>query len=188
MTPRVEAGQLRIVLSWPDGPKDLDIHAFFKISRLSSCEIYFGERECIGTSLETDNLLGGKKGVESLYIHDLGNYFYTFAVHYNFDKLNETTSDGNENPTHDVPKFTSFTNSKARLSVYTSELKTPLLQVFVPSFEEKNLIEPGSDELSYTWWTALCLDGSQGIPSLMQVNKLGIQQPTSEYCQSLYSS
>lgn len=188
MTPRVEEGQYRFVLSWPDAPKDLDIHTFFKISRFSQCEIYFGERECIGTSLETDNLLGGKKGVESVYIHEIGNYIYTFAVQYNFDKVNTTSIDGTEiTTTENAPNPTLFWNSKAKISIYTSELKVPYLQVFVPSFEENNILDPGSDELSYTWWLAFCLDGSKGLSSLIQVNKLTTEKPTADYCQNLYT-
>ncbi len=56
MTPRVEPGKLRFVLSWPYAPKDLDIHSIFKISRFSQCEIYFGARNCLGTTLDVDNL------------------------------------------------------------------------------------------------------------------------------------
>jgi hypothetical protein len=201
LTPRVEPGEIRFVLSWPYAPKDLDIHSIFKISRYSQCEIYFGARDCLGTSLDVDNLNGGNKGVETITIHTLGKYTYTFAVHKYVDVSNGSSASGDDaidmmmmdeapvtppaQPASDIPDLP-LSKSSATISVYTSEFKGPMYRVNVPSFLEENLLVPGSDDNSNTWWVALCLDGKQGISSLKTVNKLSSQKPQNNFCENFY--
>jgi hypothetical protein len=202
LTPRVEPGKLRFVLSWPYAPKDLDIHSIFKISRFSQCEIYFGARNCLGTTLDVDNLNGGNKGVETITINTLGKYIYTFAVHKYVDVSNGSSANGDDaidmmmdetpvappvQPVSDIPDLP-LSKSSAVVSVYTSEFKGPMYRVTVPSFLEENLLVSGTDDSSNTWWVALCLDGNQGITSLKTVNKLSSEKPKNNFCETLYRS
>ncbi len=198
MTPVVQPGQMRFVLSWPYAPQDLDIHSIFKISRFTQCEVYFGERICLGTSLDTDNSEGGINGVETITINTLGNYVYTFAVHKYVDLSNGSAFgdsaipniDSNNvvrNSTSTIPDVP-LSKYAAKISIYTSNYKGPMYQVNVPEFLQENLLTPGGVDNSYTWWLALCLDGTQGITSLKTVNKLSTDRPQNTYCENLYSS
>ena len=207
MTPLVEAGQLRFVLSWPFGPKDLDLHSFFSISRFSKCEVYFGQRDCVGTSLDTDNFNGRSNGVETITINLLGNYIYTFAVNKYVDLTNgqaegDTTVSGQEESNtlqveivdkdNGIPDST-LSQSTAKISVYSFGYKGPIFVLVVPTFRPENLIvstEDGSginDEKSYNWWLAFCLNGTTGFNSLTPVNKLSTDIPSNTYCRDIFN-
>lgn len=195
LTQRVNAGQIRFVLSWPNAPKDLDIHSIFKVSRYTQCEVYFGERECLGMTLDTDNLKGGKNGVETITIDTLGNYIYIFVVNKYFDVSDGETAAGDnfinqEETSKTTPINNSIPNiplsqSKATLSIYTSEFKGPLHVANVPTFNQENLLDPGKEDSSYIWWIAFCMDGSVGIDSLKTVNLLSTEKPPKTYCDSI---
>ena len=203
MTPLVDAGQLRFVLSWPFGPKDLDLHSFFSISRFSKCEVYFGQRDCVGTTLDTDNFNGGASGVETITINLLGNYIYTFAVNKYVDVTTgngqaqgDTPVSGQEESNSTAVEAainigipdTTLAQSTAKISVYSYGYKGPIFSLTVPTFMPENLIvntqnESGiNDEKSYNWWLAFCLNGSTGFNSLTPVNKLSTDIPSYNYC------
>jgi hypothetical protein len=190
ITPLVSAGQLRFVLAWPDAPSDLDIHAIFKVSRLSKCEVFFGKKACGGLELDVDNLLGGKKGVETITIKELGQYVYTFAVHRFLDNANgvaqgetpiadsPTPSDTTASPIPRIP----LRDSKATVSVYVAGFKGPIHVLEVP-----NKIPEGTDAQAVNWWTAFCLDGKVGMRSLSAVDELTVNKPNFTRCEAFYT-
>jgi hypothetical protein len=192
LTPRLEPGQLRFVLSWPDAPADLDLHSIFKVSRLTKCEVFFGKKVCGGVGLDIDNIEGGKNGVETITLRDLGKYVYTIAVHRFIDDSNGK-SDGEE-PIADSPVEPNSTNSnipriplkdsKATLSVYVKGFKGPIHELTVPN----QLIAPTADAGDYNWWTAFCLDGNVGMRTLTAINELSIEKPNHTKCEEFYKT
>jgi hypothetical protein len=185
MTPIVEKGKMRFVLSWPYAPRDLDIHSLFKISKFSKCEVYFGKRDCAGTVLDVDNFNGGSNGVETITINTLGQYIYTFAVHKFVQQDPAKKEDEKTDPGAKIPNIP-LSKSKAKISVYSSEFKGPIYQLEIPSFSDNNLIEKGKSEDDYTWWMGFCLDGKKGLNSLALVNKLTTEKPNYTLCENLF--
>jgi hypothetical protein len=192
MTPLVEQGQIRLVLSWPDSPADLDIHSIFLVSARNKCEVFFGKKECLGVDLDVDNLKGGKNGVETITIRELGKYIYTFTVHRYVDISNGVSA--GENPISDSPientdpyavplAATPLPESKATVSVYASGYRGPLLTINVPNEIKEN--DLASD---YNWWNVLCLDGNKGLSSFSVVNEISTSKPISTYCANHYKS
>ena len=191
LTPLVDEGQIRFVLSWPDAPADLDIHSIFKISRTAKCEVFFSKKECAGVDLDVDNLKGGKNGVETITIREIGKYIYTFAVHRYID-ISQGQNLG-ETPIADSPNDTTKTNidpiplanSKATVTVYGKGFTGPLFSVSVPELPNEG--EDTNPE-NYNWWTVFCLDGSNGINSIAAINKLSVVKPTFQSCENYYKS
>jgi len=66
LTPYVEQGKIRIVLSWPDAPADLNLYSIFKTGRFTKCMVFFGKTKCSKTRMNVDNFLGGEKGAETI--------------------------------------------------------------------------------------------------------------------------
>jgi hypothetical protein len=93
LTPLVGQGKIRFVLSWPNGPKDLNIYSIFRITNNKTCEVYFGKKECLGTELNTDTSRFGSNGIQTLTINTLGKYNYTIAVNKYTDKNSLNSSD-----------------------------------------------------------------------------------------------
>jgi hypothetical protein len=189
MTPLVEEGQVRFVLSWPDSPADLDIHSIFLVSARNKCEVFFGKKECLGVDLDVDNLKGGKNGVETITIRELGKYIYTITVHRYVDISNGVSA--GENPISDSPiektdvnlPATPLPESKAAVSVYTSGYKGPLVTINVPTQIKEN--ESATD---YNWWNILCLDGIKGLSSISVVNEIATNKPTLTFCANHYKN
>lgn len=190
MTPLVDPGQIRFVLSWPDAPADLDIHTIFKISRTARCEVFFSKKECAGVDLDVDNLKGGKSGVETITLREMGKYIYTFAVHKYVDISNGSTQ--GETPIEGSPTETSEVNipsiplvdSKATVSVYAYGYKGPILVVNVPT----QVSEGEEDPANANWWTVFCLDGNKGMNSLSTINRVGSDKPLFTRCENYYKS
>jgi len=198
MTPLLEEGKIRFVLSWPDGPKDLDLHALFQINRFSKCEVYFGKRDCVGTELDTDNIKEEAYGVETLTINTLGNYIYTFGVNKYVD-ISGGVGQG-DNPIPGVNNSTRVTNdsavkvpdyplseSRAKISVYINGYKGPIYQIQVPIEDPNSVIDQKDNTDPRNWWIAFCLDGKRGLDSLKSVNKLSSYKPNFTYCETLYA-
>ena len=186
LTPEVEEGKIRIVLSWPDGPADLDIHSLFKVTKIRKCHVYFGNKDCTGLNLDVDNTKGGKNGVETITINSLGNYIYSFYVHKYVDG-----SQGNavgENRIDSVPvggdyekpvdNTKSLFNSEAKIIVYGAGYRAP-----IATFEIKTAKEENDD---YRYWNVFCLDGKQGVDSLKAVHELSIEAPSYTFCDDFY--
>lgn len=187
MTPLVQTGQIRFVLTWPNSPADLDIHGLFLVSPRNKCEVFFGKRECLGVDLDVDNLKGGKNGVETITIHDLGKYTYTISVHKYVD-ISGGISSG-ENPISDSPfdksevdlPDTPLPQSMATVSVYASGYKGPVVTINIPS-----IVNDGENSSEYNWWNVLCLNGESGLSSLSFVNEIAKSKPTVSFCSDHY--
>jgi hypothetical protein len=187
MTPLVHDGQIRFVLSWPDAPADLDLHGLFVVSARNKCEVFFGKKECVGLDLDVDNLKGGKNGVETITIRDLGKYIYNIAVHRYIDISNGISA--GENPISDSPidkpdidlPSTPLPESKATISVYASGYKGAILSINVPTEIKEN--EKSSD---YNWWNVLCLDGIRGLSSISIINEISTNKPIATFCKKHY--
>jgi hypothetical protein len=188
MTPLVEEGQIRFVLTWPDFPADLDIHNIFQVSPRSKCEVFFGKKECLGVNLDVDNLKGGKSGVETITINNLGKYTYTVSVHRFYDVSGGVAS--GENPIKDSPSQISDTDipdsplsqSKATISVYASGYNGAVLTVNIPSS-----VNEGEKSSDYNWWNVLCLNGEKGLSSLSIINELSKSKPPITFCNNHYN-
>ena len=86
MTPLTPKGHLRIVLTWPDSPSDLDLYSFFRTSTNTVCSIFFGGKFCNEVYLNADNNKGGRKGAETITIKLQENFIYTFIARKYVDK------------------------------------------------------------------------------------------------------
>jgi hypothetical protein len=189
MTPLVNPGQVRFVLSWPDAPADLDIHSIFKISRVAKCEVFFSKKECAGVDLDVDNLKGGKNGVETITVREMGKYIYTFTVHRYLDVSDGTSQD--ETPIEGSPSESTETSiapiplneSKATVTVYANGFKGPIISVTVP-----NQVPDGIEANDANWWTVFCLDGSKGLNSLSTINTLGSFKPIYSGCENYFKN
>lgn len=202
MTPYVEPGKIRMVLSWPDAPSDLDIYSFFRTSSRRRCSVFFGRKRCKGLRLDVDNNIGGRKGAETITINVLENYIYTFVVRKYVDESEHGLAPGEERvdgaPEEDYEKPEKLPNipiheSKAKLSIYVGGTQKSLLSINIPSSDSKdNLLNDSDKENSgdkkFDWWHVFCLDGSQGLESLKTINKLTTKNPRHTYCENLYFS
>lgn len=187
LSPEVQEGTLRFVLSWPDGPSDLDLHSSFKVSSSKKCHVYFGNKNCVGSSLDVDNTKGGKNGVETITINELGNYIYMFYVHRYADRSNgvatgETTAPGFNPSSSSSQTNTSGTElyqSFAKISIFGYGYHTPIASIDVNTANTN-----GNSQGKY--WAVLCLNGKQGIQSLKVVNTILTSQPNLSTCEGLY--
>lgn len=197
VTPTLQPGQIRFVLSWPDKPKDLDLHSFFAVSMFSICEVYFGKRQCAGVVLDTDNYDYGTNGAETITINTLGNYVYSIAIN-NYIDVSDGIAAGDDpinsypsNYSSNTSNSTSSTGlvplmlSKAMITVYVPEYKAPIVSLPVPSkFQNDNTAI--NDPNKFTWWLAMCLNGRQGIDSLIVVNNIYMNKPRVNVCEAIY--
>lgn len=193
LTPRVDEGQMRFVLSWPDGPKDLDLHTSFKLNRFLACSCYFGRRECPGVSLDVDSYNGGASGGETITISTLGQYIYTISIN-KFEDFGEDSADGetpvagsvqnNNNKNNQTIPDTPLPFSNAKISVYVYNYVGPIFEVAVPSVIDASTTDGESTNPDdYTWWLGFCLNGRTGINSLTPMNKLYTEQPNFSICE-----
>jgi plastocyanin len=81
MSPRLEAGEIRIILTWGENPRDLDAHLWLPLG--SPYHVYFSNKGNCGTSpwacLDVDDLNG--LGPETITISKSVIGTYRFAVH-----------------------------------------------------------------------------------------------------------
>ena len=186
LSPEVPEGNIRVVLSWVDGPSDLDIHSIFKLNNGRKCHTYFGNKNCVGMSLDVDNTKGGKNGVETITISELGNYIYAFYIHKYVDSsggvaagertANGFTASGNTY----AANLNSITLPQcgAKISIYGHGYNTPIAII-------------DSSASSFTnerdrYWFPFCLNGRLGMDSLKVVNKVQAKAPTPADCEALY--
>ena len=203
MTPLLPQNQLRVTLTWPDSPSDIDLFSFFRTSKNRVCSIFFGEKLCNEVYLNTDNYnnRGDRKGAETITIELQENFIYTFAAR----KYVDQSDNGHlkdEKRVKDAPKIPYFQpkiypdvnmdKSKARISLYAPGFSQKLFEFLVPdNIDSDNILYPKTEEgfieKDFNWWLAFCMDGSQGIESIKIVNKLSVKEPGYEYCESLYN-
>jgi hypothetical protein len=201
LTPYVEDGKIRMVLSWPNAPSDLDIYSFFRITPKRRCTVFFGKKRCKELRLDVDNNMGGRKGAETITINALENYIYTFVVRKFVDKSVNGLAPGEERvdgaPEEDYEKPEKLPDipiheSKAKLSIFIGGIQQSLLSITIPSSNSKeNLLldsdkESTDDSKKFDWWHVFCLDGSKGLASLKTINKLTVNNPKHSYCEDLY--
>lgn len=196
LTPIITDRVLRIVLSWESSPKDLDLHSLFPVSRIRKCQVFFAKRECIGVNLDTDNIMGGTNGVETLTFTTLGNYIYAIAVNKYVDitdglapgeiNVNDNIS-SNLSPVQNWSKIP-LVQAKAKVSVYAPGFSDPILVVNSPTIIDSTTVVDGdasSPADNYDWWMVLCFDGSIGVDSILNVNKFMNKKPTFTDCGKL---
>jgi hypothetical protein len=201
ISPLIPPGQIRFVLSWPNGPKDLDLYSVFKVSSTSKCEVYFGRKSCVGGTLDAGNKDGGKLGVETITINNLGKYVYmilvnkyidtchgvaqgdTFSV-VQFDDNNPVTSTSS---TYSKAPDTTLAGSLGTVSVYSNFVES-VFQLTIPNEIKSDNILSGSvdDAKNWNWWLAFCIDGTKGLNSLKTVNKFSKTKPDVSYCENLF--
>jgi len=200
MTPLTPVGQIRIVLSWPSAPSDLDLFSSFKTSPNTFCSVYFGKKYCSGVNLNVDNNLGGRKGAETITIQLVENFVYSLSARKYVDETDngrlkgEISVKGAPEINHKTPeKFenVNMDQSKAKISLYVSNYEFSLFDIHIPdNVGNDNLLYPNEDknnsEKDINWWLAFCLNGSQGIDSVKIVNKLTSKQPDFTYCEEFY--
>lgn len=187
LTPRVQEGEIRFVLDWPNGPIDLDLYSYFKVSKMLKCSVFFGNKDCPGVTFDAEHLEQDEFGGEVITINTLGKYVYTFAVNKYINVFNSTAAGDNPVEGAEIPQSkspditlpdTNLSDSDAKISVYSDKFVGPITQISVPSTEDN------ADKMN--WWLSLCLDGSKGIQSLSVINKLFMERPHFNYCESFY--
>lgn len=206
LTPYVESGKIRVVLSWPEAPRDLDLYSIFVVDpkRYTKCWVFFGKSRCAKTHIDVDNNLGGRKGGETITIDVLEKYIYTFAV-----KKFVTVSKGNlakdekmiqdapvdemgslsddEQLARQIPDIP-ISQSRAKVAIFVNGFKNAIQEIFVPIDSQENLLlESDKNTTNHDWWLAFCLDGNQGLNSLKIVNKLTTSAPRETYCEGVYN-
>ena len=84
MSPELEAGQTRIIMSWETNrPFDIDIHVIsVRNSDQLACRTYYGNLDgCTEISQDTDNVDGGNDGAETMTLLDNSiNKDYTYLI------------------------------------------------------------------------------------------------------------
>lgn len=207
LTPFVEQGKIRIVLSWPNAPRDLDLYAIFKTGKFSKCQVFFGKSVCSKTHIDVDNNMGGNKGAETITIDVLEKFIYTFAVRKYVSNAKDNLAPGEKRvdgaplnsdynyeflPESERPELianATLSESNAKISIFVSGFKNAIREIIVPSNPEENLLsDADKNKKDYDWWVPFCLNGAQGIDSLKVVNKMTTEQPKETYCEGLYST
>jgi hypothetical protein len=201
LSPILDVGQIRFVLSWPNGPKDLDLYTTFKVTKTAKCDVFFGRKSCVGSVLDIDNRKGGKLGVETTTVGTLGKYIYMVYINKYLDAASRTAAgeptavvqldDNNPITTTSstlskVPD-TTLAGSMGTISVYSSNFSSPVLQLTTPNEIKDNNVVTGSadDPRNFNWWIGFCIDGSKGLSSLKTVNKFSKTKPDISYCENL---
>lgn len=207
LTPFVDQGKIRVVLSWPDAPADLDLYSIFKTGKFTKCMVFFGKTVCSKTRIDVDNKLGGKKGAETITIDLLEKYIYTFAIRKYVSTAKDNLAPGEERvegapmssdynyeflPESERPELianATLAESNAKISIFVSGFKNAIREITVPVSVEGNLLlESDKNNKYYDWWVPFCLNGSLGVQSIKIVNKLTTEMPKDTYCQGLYSN
>merc|ERR1711970_330103 len=96
VSPLLNDGEMRVVLSWGEKPRDLDIYAMRRnvAEWGTSCTTYHARRSgCEEATLDLDNTRGGNNGVETITMHDVpshnGNVYMIFVQHYGYNRVTE---------------------------------------------------------------------------------------------------
>lgn len=201
MTPEVKTGQLRVVLSWPDAPSDLDLYSYFRTTTYTACTVFFGENHCNHLILNADNNKGGRKGAETITLNLQQNFIYTFVARKYIDKSNghlenEIRVEGAPEIIYNKPKKSRdipMDKSKAKISFYGFGFSQKIFEINIPeNIDKENLVYPEeefdrkNDDQDFNWWLAFCFDGSQGVKSIKIVNKLSRKEPDFTFCENLY--
>jgi len=206
LTPFVDPGKIRVVLSWPDAPSDLDLYSIFKTGQYTKCLVFFGKPNCSKTQIDVINNHSRKKGAETITIELLEKYIYTFAVRkyvstakdnlapaekrvpgapYSSDHNYEFSAEEKEG-TELLPNV-ALSASKAKVAIFVHGFKSAVKEINVPLNSQGNLLlDSDKDKKSLDWWVPFCLDGEKGLNSLKIVNKLTSSLPQESFCEGIY--
>jgi hypothetical protein len=77
VAPAVQNGQLRIVLTWGEIPRDLDSH----LDLPSGCHIFYGRKQCGGGEASLDTDVTDSFGPETINVRKLNPGVYKCAFH-----------------------------------------------------------------------------------------------------------
>jgi hypothetical protein len=144
---------------------------------------------------------GGRNGVETITVNQLGNYVYAIAVNKYSDPTNgvapgennveEDNLDNNSptSSTSSIPNIPLY-QSQAKVSVYAPGYLDPILEVTIPNFLSTASVMSSassvaiikSNEDNFDWWLPICFDGSLGINSMRAMNKLTNTKPKYTDC------
>lgn len=210
ISPILKDKALRLVLTWGNRPLDLDIHSIFQIDKKEECNMFFGLKDCVGSTIDADNNNGGNNGVETFTIERLGRFIYILSVN-NYNDVSEGRVQGEWDPEldkleeqekeiygknynkhkHYETYYTPLNKSEAFINVYSPHYQLPILTVNIPSkIDESNILDDKLEDNNtiFKWWNVFCLDGRKGLSSLTVINKFSKNKP-SEYnvCESIYN-
>lgn len=73
----VPNGQLRIVLTWGETPRDMDSHLYTP----TGCHVFFGQKQCKSGEAGLDTDVTDSFGPETVNIHKLKPGIYRYKVH-----------------------------------------------------------------------------------------------------------
>lgn len=156
--------QARVHLTWSDSDLDLDLRTAFQLSADYFCHVYYAETYC-GSAKLTKQTRPGLNG-EVLLLREMSAGQYLIYV---------TPYAGSKGLTE---------RSKAEIKVYVSGLSLPVFRLQVPSTMGQT-----DEYFSRRMWLALCIDGAQGVQSLLPVHRLvtlSSKPDLDGYCQEFY--
>lgn len=206
LVPIVEKDKMRVVLSWPDAPNDLNLFSIFKLNENTKCQVFFGNKKCSQTYIQVDNNLPHHKNSDAITIDVLENYIYTFAVRKYVDNSTDGLATG-EKRVEGAPyssdynsrnlldkekpqllKNLTLSQSKAKISIYVSGYNQAIREIEIPENPLTHLLyEKDQNNTYHDWWLGFCLNGFEGLTSLKIVNKITSLNPEETYCEALYN-
>ncbi len=199
ITPRITDGQVRVVLSWPEGPEYLDLYTLFKVDQTIRCELFFGKRKCVGTHLNIDKTLNTAHGIQTITINNLGKYVYSFFVN-KFIDISGGKGKGDDpiyipsNEKIPVPKFNitevdsnPLKSSRARISIFANGYEGSIKTIGIAMDEAGLAVDTVHNIDPNHWWLAFCLDGKRGVDSIISVNNLATRKPDYTMCENLFT-
>lgn len=108
LSPKLQEGEMRIVLTWKDIPQDLDSHLFTPYSTVDKHICYYNKKDEKGNSLDVDVISGyGPETVTLSNLDSNGLYKYYVADYTNCSQGNYTSRE--------------MSNSNASVQVYTKD-------------------------------------------------------------------
>ena len=177
-------------MNWSKDITDLDLFSMFRVNKNIDCNVFFASRNCVSSTLLTDNKQKGSDGGETLEIKQLGAFNYTYAVNRFQDRsgglvngeYNEATEEYNDNDPQPRDK-TPIILSRARINLYSPHYKNAIGEIVMPDrINQSTVIGTYNANAYYDWWILFCIDGSNGIDTLKVINKFSFKQPSSSYC------
>lgn len=162
-------GEFKFILSWGDKPLDLDLHVQFKIQNNHLCDVSFTNSFCGDVEYLTENSLGGHNGVETVLMHQMGDFVYLVYA--------EQYSHAGEEP---FP----LSKSQANMEIFYSIPDEDIVQV-----ADVGLPKPKKDDndLTSKFWNMLCIDGRDGKLDIRQLNTVTPTEAGFEACMELFA-
>ena len=194
LTQKNVLGEISVTLSWPNGPRDLDLHCKFEYNSEDDlyCDVFFAKKECAKVKYYEDNYYGGKEGVEMVKIKELGDYYYLFYAQKYIDIsdgvplgeksiYNKTEKPGITSSYLESIPDSIISESEATMTVYTPGYSISTISIGVPSSKDAKNENQGDN-----YWIGFCLNGKEGLSSLKVVNQVQSTEPSYKLCEELY--